>query len=54
MAQIQIKQHTDTTIQVGKKIVYKDQNGNWISVSELTQKETEALNDYLLKTESCC
>lgn len=51
MAEITIKQHTDTSLQVGKKVVYKDLNGNWIAVSELTSKETEALNKYLLKTE---
>jgi len=50
---IKIKQHSDTTIQVGKKIVYKDTNGNWVAVSELTTNETEALNNYLNANPSC-
>lgn len=32
---------------VRNKVVYKDMNGNWIAVSELTPTEQRAFNNYL-------
>ncbi len=47
MAKIIVKQTSDEALLVGRKVVYRDTDGKWIAVSELTQKETEALQKFL-------
>ena len=43
---------SEERIRVRNKIVYKDMNGNWVSVSELTASETVALQEHLAKEEN--
>lgn len=44
---IQIRQLTDRSLRVGGKLVYQDQEGNWVAVTELTTAEREALSNFL-------
>jgi len=48
MAKIIVKQTSDEALLVGRKVVYRDASGNWIAVSELTNKEKEALEQFLV------
>ena len=43
-----IKEHTETSFQIGKKIVHKDANGNWLALSELTANQKAAVEEHLL------
>ncbi len=49
MNKILVEAITDTSIRVGKKVVYLDCNDNWVAVSELTTLEKEAFNDYIIE-----
>ncbi|HLT54400.1 MAG TPA: hypothetical protein VKZ97_10925 [Flavobacteriaceae bacterium] len=44
---VDITQFSDDKIYVNNKLVYLDSSGNWITKIELTQVETEALQQYL-------
>lgn len=46
MQEITIKPITEQSIHVGKKVVYCDENSNWISVSKLSKTESKAFNRY--------
>lgn len=48
---VEINQLTDEKLLVNNKLVYIDPNGNVNAKIELTQAETEALNNHLFKTE---
>ena len=52
MSAIEVKQVGHESLQVGKKILFKDLNGNWIATTELTNREKEALNNYLSQHET--
>jgi len=42
-----IKEITDTSFQIGKKVVHKDMNGNWVALSELSAAQKEAVEAHL-------
>lgn len=44
---IEIKTISEERIRVNNKIVYRDKDGHWVSVSELTTREKEAFDNYL-------
>lgn len=44
---IVIRPISDQSLRVGNKVVYRDQDGNWVAVTELTTAETEALSNFL-------
>lgn len=44
---IEITTLSDDKVLVNNKLVYLDQDGNWVAKIELTQIETEALNNYI-------
>jgi len=46
MSKIHIKRTSDEAILVNKKVVYRDMNGNWIAVTQLTPSEYEAFQKY--------
>ena len=43
-----ITEHTEASFQIGKKIVHKDMNGNWVALSELSEQQREAVAEHLL------
>lgn len=47
MSNVVVKRITDTSLLVGSKVVYKDTDQNWCAVTELSQREREALEIYL-------
>lgn len=48
MRDIVVKKITDTSLLVGSKVVYKT-NDNWRAVSDLSQREREAFEAYLIE-----
>ena len=44
-----IKEITDTSFQIGKKVLYKDTNGNWVALSALSDEQRAAAEAYLLE-----
>ncbi|TCI93670.1 hypothetical protein [Tenacibaculum sp. M341] len=46
MQEVKIKPITESSIVIGKKVVYKDENSNWVSVSKLSKLETKAFTRY--------
>ncbi len=46
---IVITKISEDRIRVRNKIVYKDMNGNWVAVTELTRSEATAFQEHLVK-----
>ncbi|CAA0254907.1 hypothetical protein [Tenacibaculum maritimum] len=46
MSKVVIKPITEESLRVRKKVVYKDMQGNWIAVSELSLSEEKAFKNY--------
>ena len=44
-----IKEITDTSFQIGKKVLYKDTNGNWVALSALSDEQHAAVEAHLLE-----
>lgn len=44
---VDIYEHSDDKIYVNDKLVYLDQDNNWIAKVELTKEETEELNNHI-------
>ena len=44
-----IKEITDTSIQIGKKVIYKDTHDNWVALSALSDEQRAAVEAHLLE-----
>ena len=46
MGAIEITPVREDNIKVRKKVIYRDMSGNWIAVSELSNREKQAFESY--------